>query len=82
MFSDITEKWIIVTLKNGDKVYGYLGSRSYASSEPDERDLFISHTVQMAKDGFEFVKDTQGIYLRAEDISSIEFLAPQNTTEA
>ena len=81
MFSNITEKWIIVTLKNGGKVYGYFGNHSYASSEPDERDLFISHTVQMTNGGFEFVKDTQGIYLRGEEISSIEFLEPQNTTE-
>ncbi len=81
MFSNITEKWIIVTLKNGGKVYGYFGNRSYASSEPEERDLFISHTVQMTNGGFEFFKDTQGIYLRFEEISRIEFLETQKTTE-
>jgi hypothetical protein len=81
MFSDMTEKWIIVTLKNSGKVYGYFGSRSYASSEPEERDLFISHTVQMTNAGFEFVKETQGIYVRGEEISSIEFLEPQNTMD-
>lgn len=68
---------MIVTLKNGGQVFGYLGTHSYASSDPDERDLYISHTVRLTEQGFEFAKGTKGIYLRGEDVTSIEFLESQ-----
>ncbi len=78
VFSGISPQWVIVTLKNGGRVHGYMSPQSYASSDPDERDLYVSHVVQMAPDGsFEFAKDTKGIYLRGEDITSIEFLESQ-----
>ena len=78
VFSNITPKWVIVTLKNGGQIYGYLGTNSYASSDPEERDLFISHTVHKTPQGtLEFVNETKGIYLRSEDITTIEFLDPR-----
>ena len=74
VFSNITPCWVIVTLKNGGQVFGYLSPQSYASSAPEERDLFISHTVRATSGGFEFVKNTKGIYLRGDDITSIELI--------
>jgi len=76
VFSNITTKWVIVRLKNGGRIYGYLGTNSYASSDPQERDLYISHVVHPAKDRFVFAKDTAGIYLRGDEIVSIEMLEP------
>jgi len=76
VFSEITPKWAIATQKSGGLVYGYFGAKSHASSTPDERDLFISHVVQQ---GFEFAKDTRGLYLRDGDVTSSEFTEPDPT---
>ncbi len=46
LFSGITPRWVIVTLKSGGRIHGFFGPDSFASSDPDERDLFISHVVQ------------------------------------
>jgi Family of unknown function (DUF6338) len=45
VFTDIKPCWVIVTLKDGSKVYGFLGQGSHVSSDHEERDIFISHTV-------------------------------------
>ncbi len=43
--------WILVTLKDGSQVAGLYGSRSVASSESSERDLYIQEIYQITGDG-------------------------------
>lgn len=74
LFSKIQPAGVVVTLKNGSKIYGFMGTASYLSSAADERDLYISHTLQPGEHGeMEFVKNTRGIYIAAGEVSAISF---------
>ncbi len=73
IFSTIRPAWIVVTLKNGNRVRGFLSPTSYISSDPQERDLYISHLVQPTEEGFKIAENTGGVYIRAEEVSVIEF---------
>ena len=64
LFSKIKPAWVVVTLKNGNKIYGYLSQASYISSDAAERDIYISHTLRVLDIGeIEFVPGTQGVYI-------------------
>lgn len=83
IFSQTDPCWVILTFKDGTKVYGWFGEGSYVSSDPDERDLFISHTVAQGEDdeGFAFVSGTKGVYVRSDDLRSIEFIEGPSANE-
>ena len=68
--------WVVVTRKNGEQVRGLLGPDSHISIDPEVRDLFISHTLYFNPDtqNYEFVPGTKGIYLKADEISTIELI--------
>lgn len=75
VFSRAEPSWVIVTFKDGSQVVGWYGSDSYVSSDPDERDLFISSVVNTSEEGeMEFVPNSRGIYIRAEEIKTVEFI--------
>lgn len=75
VFSKISNSWIVVTFNDGTQVYGWYGEASYVSSDPDERDIFISHVVNVSENGNkEFVENTKGIYIKADEIRTIEFI--------
>ena len=74
-FSKREESWIIVTLKNGKTIYGNYSSNSFASSDPEERDLYIEKTYGIDNEG-KWIEDNQnkGILILRDDIETIEFL--------
>ncbi|MDD5263148.1 MAG: DUF6338 family protein [Methylacidiphilales bacterium] len=74
VFNQVPACWILVTLKNGQQIKGYLGARSHISSDPEYRDLYISHLL--APDHSEFVKNTNGIYIKGDEIRTIELIHP------
>ena len=45
LFSEVQSAWVIVRLKDDSRIRGLLGPDSYASSDPDDRDLYISHVL-------------------------------------
>ena len=68
---------MIVTLKNQNKIYGYMGPESYISSDSNERDIFISQVLAAGDSGnLELVKNTRGVYIAVNEVSAIEFIAP------
>ncbi|SRR6266404_6150463 len=74
IFSTTRPAWVVVTLKNGNKIYGYMGPQSYISSDAKERDIFVSHILRPNAQGkLEFVDKTQGAYIAANEVSVIEF---------
>ena len=74
LFSKIKPAWVVITLKNGNKIYGYMSPSSYISSDAAERDIYISHTLCVLDTGeMEFVPGTQGVYIRPDEVSVIEF---------
>lgn len=75
IFSRQRTGWVIVTLKSGTKVNGYMAESSIVSSDYEDRDIYISHTlVQNAEGVLEFVPNTDGVYIRSDEISTIEFI--------
>jgi hypothetical protein len=78
-FSRTTEAvWVLVTLKDGNKVAGLFGSRSFASSEPNERDLYIQMVFRVPDEGvWQRVPKSEGILISGDQIRHIEFWADQ-----
>jgi len=66
--------WVLVTLKDGSNVAGLFGSRSFASSDVAERDLYIQSVYQISETGlWEQVKRNDGILILGSEIKHIEF---------
>ncbi len=72
VFTKVRPCWIIVTLKDGRQVRGYLGPTSHISSDAEVRDIYISHLL--LPDQTAFVEKTNGIYIKADEISTIELI--------
>lgn len=74
--------WIRVMTADGLWIGGWFDSESYASSYPEERELFIARQFSMAADG-EFgseVPDSAGVYVRCNDIRVVEFVVARDPT--
>lgn len=69
--------WILVTLKDGSYVAGYWGSKSFASSESTERDLYIEevYTINSTKQWEKTKNDNDGILIQGDQIKTIEFFS-------
>lgn len=74
-FSKQEESWIIVTLKNGKTIYGKFSDNSFASSDPEERDIYIEKTYTVSED-MTWIEDekSKGILVSKDEIETIEFL--------
>ena len=68
--------WIIVTLKNGEKIAGMFGPNSFASSAPAEEQIYLEEQwVLNEEGGFERpVEQTSGIIILSSEILSVEFM--------
>lgn len=73
-FSTTQPVWIMVTLMDGSTVCGLFGSNSFASSAPEERDLFIEQVYRL-DEGLRWkpVENSDGILLRDGEIKYVEF---------
>lgn len=74
-FSKIEDKtWVIITLKDGSTVAGLFGTKSFASSDPQERDIFVEEVFCINDEGkWESATRNNGILIRGEQIKYIEF---------
>ena len=68
------ECFILVHLKNGEKIAGFYGSKSYATSFPRNGDLYLEKTVKVDNEGnFQNVVDnTLGLIISRDEYSYIE----------
>jgi hypothetical protein len=69
------ECFVLLTLKDGKKIGGFFGEGGYASSFPNDGDLYLSAVYRITDDG-EFagpVPDTNGLLIRKDEYSFIEF---------
>lgn len=72
-FSKQTESFIIVTLTDGTQLFGWFSGDSFASSDADERDLFIEKGYKIDEDGKWFLdEESTGIYIPKDEIKYIE----------
>ncbi len=72
--------YVLIQLKNGNKIGGFYGSKSYATSFPREGDLYIEKAIKVDAHGnFKAViKDSHGILIRKEDYELIEFFQTES----
>ncbi|PWU06792.1 MAG: hypothetical protein C5B47_06985 [Verrucomicrobia bacterium] len=78
LLSTPLDNWVIITLKTGAQIRGYMGKRSMISSHHKNRDLYISHVLRRksedSQDEWGLADDTNGVYIAADEISTIEFI--------
>lgn len=75
-FAKQEEAWVIVTLKSGKTVYGKYSVNSFASSIPEERDIYIEKTYLFDEEkGWIEDKRSKGILIFKEEIETIEFFS-------
>jgi hypothetical protein len=80
IFSNYEEQWVIVTLTDKSKVGGYLKEGSHLSSNPTERDIYISQVWKIPSRGAWKRISDGGIYIAANHIQTIE-LFPNHKLE-
>jgi hypothetical protein len=70
-----SEFWVLFHLKNGKMVGGYFGERSYASTYPQEPELYVEEVwrVDYAGKFVEMVTDTNGAVIRQAEWERVEF---------
>lgn len=68
--------WVIVTLKNGEKIAGMYGLNSFASSAPAEEQLYLEeHWLLNAEGGFDRpAEQTSGIIILSSEILTVELI--------
>lgn len=73
--------WILITLKDGLKLAGFFGSKSFASSFPAEEDLYIEELWRIDDEGKfkEPIQNSGGCLIQRKDICCIEFFKPSKT---
>ena len=68
------ECFILVHLKNGEKIAGFYGADSYATSFPRNGDLYLERTIKVDSDGNfqEYVDSTLGLIISRDEYSYVE----------
>lgn len=67
--------YVLITLTDDRQVAGYFGGRSFASSEPTDRDLYIEQQFEVSDSG-EWIasEERSGIYITGKEIRYVEFI--------
>ena len=78
-FSQQDSNYIIVTLTDDTKIKGWFSTSSFASSDSEERDLYIEE-LYYDDDTHEWIQDAEsnGIYISKDQIKFIEFKKGEN----
>ncbi|MPT48386.1 MAG: hypothetical protein E2598_08195 [Sphingobium sp.] len=80
-FVDCKSCWALVILKDGTKWAGFLGTESFMSSDPAERDIYIQQVYEIDKSN-NWLPRTSGVWIAHGEIQSIEFWPITNATLA
>lgn len=67
------EQYVLVTLKNGDEIRGLMGSESFASSDPIDRDLYIQWIYDISENDTWIPLGNRGILVAGNEIRTVEF---------
>lgn len=68
--------WLVVTLKNGEKIAGMYGPNSFSSSSPSPEQIYLEEQwILNEEGGFERkVEQTSGIIILSSEIVSVELM--------
>lgn len=72
-FSKQEPSFIIITLFDNSKLYGYYGINSYTSSLLDDGDIYVELGYTYKNKKWELDKSTKGFYVSKKNIKYIEF---------
>lgn len=71
-FSEVSESWVLVTLKDGTRWSGVLGKKSFISSSSTERDLYLEKVYTRNKKG-DWQERDSGVLILHDQVQTIEF---------
>lgn len=81
-FSNCYNQWVLVTLTDNSQVAGYLGSESFISSDPSERDIYIQKAAKLDPQTGEWVETgAEGILIAAGQVKTVEYWPDESTDE-
>lgn len=67
--------WVVITRKDGVKIRGRYGYSSFASTDPDERDIYVERMYRQSEDKtWEPVGNSAGMWIPGRSIKHIEFI--------
>lgn len=72
-FGNTTAPWVLITLKDDTKFAGYLGLRSFISSDPGERDIYVEHVYDITDAGEWLDVGQKPVLITSGEIRTIEF---------
>lgn len=73
-FSRERPSWVLVRLKDGTPIFGVFHERSFAASDPQNRDIYLEAQFRLLEGGeWAPVEDTDGVLIMANEIAYIEF---------
>ena len=72
-FGNMTEQWVLVTLKDGTRFAGFCGSESFMSSDPTERDIYIQQVYDVDDDDNWSSSGEKSLLITADEVQTIEF---------
>lgn len=70
LFSKQKSSYVIILLNDDTKVYGWYSSKSFTSSDFEERDIYIE---QFYDENWNLVDGNKGIYIAKDQIKTINF---------
>lgn len=75
-FKKSRESWVLFHLKSGKMLGGYYGEQSYATSFPDEPEIYVEEVWRVDENGHfvEKVDGTFGMILKQAECERLEFL--------
>ena len=70
--------FVLVQLRNGTRLGGYYGLRSYATSFPTDGDIYLETVYHVDEDGKfkESIEGSSGVLIRKDQYELIEFFTP------
>jgi len=80
-FSENKSYWVEVTVSNGKTLRGLYSSRSFSSSDPAFRDLYIEALYLKENDTWKRQAQTAGVWISPEEIRYIKFYELENTQD-
>lgn len=73
IFSKQESGFVIITLIDDKKLYGWYSSASFTSSDPEERDIYVETAYKVDNDKWEIDEQGSGFYVPKDQIKVIEF---------
>ena len=69
--------FVLIHLKNGEKIAGYFGLKSYATSFPRNGDIYLEKTIKVDENGVfqHVVENTLGLIITRDEYSYVELFA-------